>query len=54
MQMANADARRWIDAGLLALGVASLAVALAPLGWPFELFAFHSTALYDVALRKPA
>jgi endonuclease/exonuclease/phosphatase (EEP) superfamily protein YafD len=34
-----ATTRRWIDAGLAALGITSLAVALAPLGWPFELFA---------------
>ena len=37
--MANARARRWVDLGLVALCIASLAVALAPLGWPFELFA---------------
>jgi endonuclease/exonuclease/phosphatase (EEP) superfamily protein YafD len=34
-----ATTRRWIDAGLAVLVIASLAVALAPLGWPFELFA---------------
>jgi endonuclease/exonuclease/phosphatase (EEP) superfamily protein YafD len=39
MQRAYASTRRWIDAGLAALAIASLAVALAPLGWPFELFA---------------
>jgi endonuclease/exonuclease/phosphatase (EEP) superfamily protein YafD len=39
MRTANADARRWVDLGLVALGIASLALALAPLGWPFELFA---------------
>lgn len=37
--MANAGARRWVDLGLVALCIASLAAALAPLGWPFELFA---------------
>jgi len=39
MRMASVDARRWVDAGLVALCIVSLAVALAPVGWPFELFA---------------
>lgn len=39
MRMANVDAQRWVEPGLVALCVVSLAVALAPLGWPFELFA---------------
>ena len=39
MHRANGGAARWIDLGLLALCVAALAAALAPLGWPFELFA---------------
>lgn len=39
MHEANAVGRRWIDLGLAALAIASLAVALAPFGWPFELAA---------------
>lgn len=52
MHMANARARRWIGVGLTALCIASFAVALAPLGWPFELFAHFrwQVAVATVAL----
>ena len=39
MRRANVEAQRWVERGLVALCIVSLAVALAPLGWPFELFA---------------
>jgi endonuclease/exonuclease/phosphatase (EEP) superfamily protein YafD len=39
MRTANVDAQRWVERSLAALCIVSLAVGLAPLGWPFELFA---------------